>query len=153
MRDWNKYIHQNKYSECQLISALNAYYYLTGKCIKQDSKKYENLVDLVKARNGSAIGIEKAWNKLGIKIVKESNSILDFVKNDTIQCPLEYNIWHKRYGFHSTLIVDHDSKIDVCRITNFKWIATLDGWMFREDMYQFEQAVTGRKTYRLFGLK
>ena len=46
-RSWNKYINKNKYSECQLITALNAYYYLTGKqYCKQDSKEYENLVDL-----------------------------------------------------------------------------------------------------------
>ena len=153
-RDWNNYILKNKYSECQLVSALNAYYYLTGKYIKQNSKRYENLVDLAKARHGAAISIEKVWNKLGIKIIKESNSILDFVKGNTIMLPLEYNIWHKRYGFHSTLIVDHEPKCNALRITNFYRITSLDGWMFEEDVHQFETTVGGhKKTYRLFGLK
>lgn len=152
MKEWDNYIQKNKYSECQLITALNAYYYLTGKYIKQDSKRYETLVDLAGARHGSAICIEKVWDKLGVKVIKESNSILDFICDKKALFPIEYSIWHKRYGFHSTLIVDYEPKSDAVRITNFDKVTTFDGWIFREDLYQFETTIGGhRKTYRLFG--
>lgn len=154
-RDWNKYLNTQNYSECQLVTAINAYYYLTGKTIKQNSKKYENLVDLVKARNGSAICIEKAWKRLGIKEITVSNTLNDFIRctDGTIHLPLEYNIWHPRYGLHSTLIVNHNVEVDAVQVTNFKWETTLTGWIFREDLFKFENGFSSTHAYRLFGLK
>jgi hypothetical protein len=158
-RTWSKYINKNKYSECQLITALNAYYYLTGKqYCQQDSQEYEDLVDLVHARHGGAISIEKAWKKLGIEIVWEGISLWDFLDKDktpSLQLPIEFNIWSKGYGFHSTLIVDYNRKCDALRITNFKKETTSQGWIFREDVYKYQSFCDqlDYDTYRMFGLK
>jgi len=73
---------------------------------------------------------------------------------------MEINVWHKRTGFHSALIVDHEPKCDAYRITNFKEAATHDGWLFAEDLYQFLGSGLGFSGYtqdknrcRLFALK
>ena len=155
-RNWENYIQKNKYSECMLISTLNAYYYFTGKCIKQDSKKYENFVDLCKGRHGSAFHIEKVRKKLGLKVLWEGISLLDLPKkmfHKKIPLPMEFCVWEKHYGFHSTLIVDHETKTDAYRIANFKWQTTLSGWIFVEDAAHFRSNVSSIKPYRLFGLK
>jgi hypothetical protein len=153
-RTWEKYINKNKYSECQLITALNAYYYLTGKqyCV-QDSQTYEDLVDLVSARIGAAIRIEKVWNLLGLEVAWEGSGLYGFGNN--LPLPIEYSVQTKDYGFHSTLIVDHVKKCDCYRITNFKWETSLGGWIFGEDLYKFESFCAQRdcNMFRLFVLK
>ncbi len=154
MRNWNKYINKNKYSECQLITSLNAYYYLTGKqYCKPDSQKYEDLVDLVCARVGAAIDIEKVNKILGIEIIWEGINLLHF--GDNIPLPMEFSAWAKGYGFHSTLIVDYNKKCNAFRITNFGKKTSEDGWIFAEDLYKYEHFCFERdyETYQLYGLK
>lgn len=69
-RTWMKYINRQLYSECALITALNAYYFLTGKqYCEMGDKTYEELVDLVMAREGAAIAPKKAWDVLEIKSI------------------------------------------------------------------------------------
>lgn len=156
MREWSKYLQKNKYSECQLITALNAIYYLTGEYIDQNSNEYEELVDLCMARNGAAISIEKVWDELGIEIKKTYLTSLDWESN-LPPLPLEISIWHKAYGFHSVLAVDYEPKTDAFRITNFKWATSLKGWIFNEDLYHYlmDSATHGESKYRyrLFGIK
>jgi len=162
MRSWKKYINEQKYSECQVITAINAYYYLTGKTISQDSEEYEKLVDLVSARNGSAIGIEKVHKKLGLVTLKRVKWLHEF--GPKLPLPIEASVWHKKTGFHSVLMVDYCKKTDCIRIANFSQATNMRGWMFGEDFYQFETFVTHGKDgslnssgkqwrYRLFGLK
>ena len=164
MRSWKKYLNKQLYSECQLVSALNAYYFLTGKTIKQDSQKYENLVDLVGARHGSATCIEKAYAKLGLITVKKAEHLWDLWDRKGLLLPIEATIWHKKTGFHSVTIVDQCTKCDCIRITNFQDATSTEGWMFREDFYQFETKITkgddhrfnskGKQwRYRVLGLK
>jgi len=139
-REWNKYIHHNKstYGDCQLINALNAYYYLTGKVYcAQRSKKYERLVNLCKCRHGAAIGIEKVWDKIGI--TENKRYVRDdkprFLKQNSF---LEVIIWSKFYGFHSVSVVDYIKRADCLRITNFGRIITKNnGWMFWEDLCKY----------------
>ena len=152
-RTWKKYLNKQKYSECQLVTAINACYYLTGKTIEQDSDEYEELVDLVAARNGSAICIEKAYEKLGLKVLGQYRSIYSFeqIKTRKIPLPMEVGIWHKKTGFHSILIVDHCLKTDCYRVANFRYQTSLEGWMFAEDLYQFERDMNKGWIYRLFG--
>lgn len=153
---WSKYINKNKYSECQLITALNAYYYLTGKqYCKQDSQDYEDLVDLVKARHGAAICVEKAWKKFGIEIVWEGISLYDLFEKKTLRLPIEFNVWSKGYGFHSTLIVDYNTKCDALRITNFGRETNSQGWIFREDIYKYQSFCDQRdyEMFRVFALR
>lgn len=154
-RQWNKYLNCQKYSECQLVTALNAYYYLTGKvyCF-QDSEKYEELVDLCGARYGAATSIEKVHRKLGLVIKKEFQHKFLFCKNKTL--PLEMSVWHKRTGYHSVCIVDYEPKTECFRIPNFKYATSIKGWMFAEDTYLYERESPSKTSpwkYRLFGLK
>lgn len=163
MRTWEKYLNKQLYSECQLVTAINAYYYLTGKTIKQDSQEYEDLVDLVKARSGSAICIEKAYEKLGLITLKKEEWLWGLWDERKLLLPIGATIWHKKTGFHSVAIVDHCPKTDCIRVPNFRAVTSTDGWMFREDFYQYETRITqgddGFNTkgkqwrYRVFGLK
>lgn len=176
-RIWEKYINRQLYSECQLVTAINAYYYLTGKTIKQDSERYEGLVDLSKARHGSAINIEKVHSKFGIGPIGYSNHIMDVQmdkwyefrtfrqhhvsftelklpeKKEEIRLPIEVNIWHKKTGFHSVLIVDYCSKSDALQITNFRYETSVKGWIFAEDLYKYTNDCNKKWVYRTFGLR
>jgi hypothetical protein len=160
-KDWNKYIHQNKkgYGDCQLVTALNAYYHLTGKqYCAQDSKEYEKLVDLTGSRHGAAVSIEKAHKKLGIEIIWSGNTIHDLkevLSYKKVPLPLEWNVWSWGHGFHSTLIVDYVHKCRCFRITNFNSETNPEGWMFEWDMYKYSNFSNqrGAELFRFFSLK
>ncbi|KKK47453.1 hypothetical protein LCGC14_3155010 [marine sediment metagenome] len=156
---WDKLRHENrngsKYSaDCQVVSAVNAYHILTGKIAYKTERQYTGLCKLAKAIHGSAICIEKVWDRIGIDVYKY---MWDLPKR--IVCPIEATVWHKRYGFHSILIVDRDPKCDAVRIINFEHATTSNGWIFEEDLRHFIQIndrmsswVDGH-TYRSFRLK
>lgn len=135
MRNWYRYIHQNKAEgDCQLVTTCNAYYHLTGTSVKQDSEFYDELIDLAACRHGSAISIEKVWSRLGIWEKKrlewyQARFQLEESTNDLF----EVNIWHKAYGFHSVLVVAYNKEVDALRVTNLKRCTSLDGWIFAED--------------------
>lgn len=156
MRDWNKYHNKNKYSECQLITALNAKYYLTGEYIDQNSNEYEELVDACGARYGGAICIEKVWEKLNIEVKDTYLYSLDWEKSSR-PLPVEISVWHKAYGFHSVLAVDYEPKTNALRITNFKWATSLQGWIFDEDLFHYlidnPELSKPRYRYRVFDIK
>lgn len=162
MRDWNKYINRQKYSECSLITALNAYYYLTGRIYcKQDSQEYEDLVDLCCARHGAAISIEKVYKKLGL-ITLEKHKFLWNFSGKKLPLPIEVIIWHRLTGNHSILIVDHNSKCHAVQVTNFRY-ETRRGWIFIDDLRLYENrcfsgndnCINGKGkpwNFRLFGI-
>lgn len=164
MRRWNMYLERQKYSECQLITALNAYYYLTGKVFcKQDSQEYEDLVDLCCARNGAAININKVHNKLGLVILEKHRFLSDFcLDRKKLPLPIETSVWHRLTGFHSVCIVDYSVKCGAVRIANFRY-ETRNGWMFIDDFKLFknpcfsgDSGINSRGLkwrFRLFGLK
>jgi hypothetical protein len=163
VRVWEKYLNKQLYSECQLVTAINIYYFLTGKVIEQNSNTYEELVDLINARHGSAIDIKKAHEKLGLTVIKKTVYLWDIWEDKKLLLPIEATVWHKRTGFHSVAIVDQCLKTDCIRITNFKEATNMQGWMFREDFYQYELKITHGDSglnsprekwrYRAFGLK
>lgn len=107
MKTMKKIVYQNKqkYSECQLVSALNAAYHLGEKYIDPDSEEYERLVDLVLARNGSAITIEYAYRYLRLKYgdVKPCWESIEFAME--MKLPVGMGLSTKKYGSHSALIV------------------------------------------------
>lgn len=173
MRLWHRYINKNKYMECMLITALNARYYLTGEYIKQDSKEYEDLVDFCGARYGSIVRPEKMYRKLGLKIIGTFSSLFDFhywtkknpkykkgsneamfvggERRKKIPLPMEVTVWHKKTGFHSVCIVDHELKTGCYRIANFRYVTSIQGWLFEEDLYQYLGELNIK--FRLFGLR
>lgn len=131
VRDWDSYVHKQKYWECQLVSALNAWTYLTGKRVVQNSKGYEALVDLCGARHGSAFKIEKIHRRLGIEPFNEGRSVMFGV-----ELPAEISVWHKCYGFHSVLAVEWEPRTMSYRIPNFDRVTNTAGWVFAEDLNQ-----------------
>lgn len=129
--DYIKFRQKNKTEgDCQLISAVNAYYFLTGKYVSDD--RYEKFIDLCRCKHGSAISIEKVWKKLGIGIIKEFKKH-DLPKKIKPILPLEVRVWHPHYGFHSVLIIDHEPITDSHLVTNFRYATNSVGWIFRED--------------------
>jgi len=140
-RRWENYINHQKYSECQLVTALNAYYYLTGKqYCKPFSDEYEELVDLCAARHGSAIFINKIHKKLNLEITEKHKFIEGFFydddmnrKNTKLPLPINAVIHHRLTGFHSVLIVDHIVKCEAVRVANFRY-ETRNGWIFIDDL-------------------
>ena len=159
-RKWQKYINNNKIgADCQLVTAVNAYYYLTGKTV--DDATYEKYVDLCGCRHGSAVNIEKIWKKLGIEVVWEGNFLSDLVgrrktkRKTKMPLPIEFRAWSMEYGFHSTLIVNSVANPCCYRITNFKKNSTHDGWIFDSELYKYKSFCSQRdgNMYRLFGLK
>jgi len=164
MRRWHKYINHQKYSECQLVTALNAYYCLKGKVYcDQDSPCYEDLVDSCCARVGSAIGIKKVHDKLGLTILERHRFLGDFILlGKKLPLPIEVIVWHRLTGFHSVLIVDRSVKCQAVRVANFRY-ETRNGWMFIDDLNLFvnrsfsgDDGINSKGkpwNYRLFGLK
>ena len=144
-RKWEDYHNDQKYSECQLVSVLNAYYYLTGKKIEQDSQEYEDLVDICGARYGSAISIQDVREKLGLEIKELMFSpTMDSEGNKKqIKLPLEASVWHKSVGFHSVVVVDYEPITDSYRIPNFKGATNSQGWIYGEDLRHFLEVGVG----------
>lgn len=139
--DWYKYINSNSegdiyYSDCQLVTAINAYYYLTGNIIKQDSIKYKELAEICGCVHGSCINIKKAWKKLEIKedIRFKKYDIEKYLKRN---CFIELSVHNKYYGYHSIAIVDYIKKAKCLRITNFRGVTSIEGWIFLEDIEPF----------------
>jgi hypothetical protein len=156
-----KYLDCQKYMECQLVTAINCYTYLTGRTIDQNSKRYESLVDLIGARHGSAITIEKAHKRLGIKPINHYHNRYDFLRDLKIGkniLPVETNIYDKRYGNHSVAIVDFEPKTECFLVPNFRVRTSLGGWIFAEDLDIYiscHQALNENHfnyEYRVFGL-
>ena len=138
MRNWNNYIKENKFkeSDCQLVTACNAYYHLTGNVIDQYEPYYEELKILAGCVAGSCINISKVWKELGICEDKRYIRIqYDEIFKEN--CFFEMTIWHKYYGFHSIAAVDYNKKCDALRITNFKYETSLKGWIFWEDLKHY----------------
>ena len=152
-----KYINKNLYSECRVITALNAYHFLMKKpYCKQGDETYMELVDLCGAYIGSAIGVEKVHQKLGIKKRQGFSSLLLLDLWPKVRLPLEMNVWHKKMGFHSTLIVDYSIKCRAIQVANFPQVTSHEGWMFVEDVYQYVKHRVNCKGYFpfvFFGLR
>lgn len=174
-RSWNKYRDKNfpGHSDCMIVTAMNAYYYLTGKVVSD--KNYERFRKMTATHTGSAIGIAKVWKELGLKCLGEYSHIFNFTtktlkrkgtvpfitsSNTKIPLPLEVNVFHPRTGLHSVLIVDHCTKSNAYRVTNFRYETTTAGWIFEERLnHMFADPMRtgdfGKEmwAYRLWGLK
>ena len=128
-RRWKKYLYKNKYEgDCQLVSIVNAYYYLTGKTVKDEV--YDELVEMCGCVAGACIEISKAIAYLDLQEVERYLYLVPYV-------PLEINVWHKFFGFHSVLAVGWSQRLDAYRILNFKHVTSSNGWIFREDLMHF----------------
>lgn len=100
------YQNKQKYSECQLIAALNAAYKLGQPRVRVGGNQYERLVDLVNARTGSATEIEKAYDYLRLSFIdmKETFDSVKFALDRGM--PVNIGVYTKTQGNHSVTIVD-----------------------------------------------
>jgi len=150
-RKWERYIYENRFcGDCQLVTAVNAYYFLTGKTVSR--KAYDQLAKDTACTSGAAIGIDKAHKRLGIRrgdawswvydwVGGRGSEVVDRIKL-VAKLPLEVTVWHKGYGFHSVLIVDFEPVTRSVRVTGFKKATNDRGWMYWEDFHHYT------KTYR-----
>jgi hypothetical protein len=138
MRDWDKYIHKNKIgADCQLVTAVNAYYHLTGNTVSEEG--YSKFIKLAKCEHGSAISIEEVWKELKINPTTHFFSIMDIEKNVFREGkPVEVRTNTKHYGFHSSLIIDYEEKSDAYRVLNLNRMTSQKGWIFFEDLFYAE---------------
>lgn len=125
------------YADCQLVTAVNAYYKLTGNIIKQDSNKYKELAELAGCVYGSCINIKKVWKELGIWEDKKISNIYELSDHLSRNCFIETSIWQIRYGSHSVSIVDYVKKANCLKVLNFKYKTTVDNWIFWEDFRHY----------------
>lgn len=125
------FINHQKCSECQLVTVINAAIHLGEPSVDPESDEYDRLIDLVGARYGSAIRIEKAIEYLRLDytvIPKHLGSIKSELRKGH---PVEVVVWHPRIGLHSCLIVGY--KNGKAKVTNFK-AANKNGWIRWKDM-------------------
>lgn len=105
---------------------------------------------------GSATNIERVHKLLGIEVIWQGISLLTLKGlAGSVPLPLEWNTWEWNYGWHSTLIVEWEPRTHSVRATNFSKITGGGGWLFEEDMHQYENFSTMRdyRLFRLFGLR
>lgn len=135
-RKWHGYHNSNTYNEadCQLITACNAYYHLTGKFISKESDLYKKMVKDSMCLYGSCIDITKAWKILGIYEDITYPSVYDISNLLKSNNFFELRIWYKRYGFHSIAAIDYNKKCDALRVTNIQELTSVNGWVFIEDL-------------------
>lgn len=98
-----------KYWDCQLITSINAYRYLTGKRIDQNTEEYERLVDLTKCRYGGALEIEKADEYFNLKTFYVPATLAEIKFYLDIGHPLGMSLF-SQCGYHEVLIVGYTNK-------------------------------------------
>ena len=146
-------LESQKYSECQLVTAINAAAHLGELPVRPETEEYERLVDLVHARNGAAIAICRALPYLRIKR-KAMPLRWSAVKRALDQgLPVGLDVYCTRIGLHSILCTDYRERrrLQFLRVWNLKsapsgwiswhWLKTHRGddwWSVREKAYQYE---------------
>ena len=94
------------YSECQLVTILNASYYLGESFIPNKTEEYERLVDLVGARHGAALMIDKAQDYLKLKHITVEPTLENIKALLHNKMPVGIGVWTKNSGLHNVLILD-----------------------------------------------
>ena len=137
--EWSSIIKKNttgnKYhSDCQVVTAMNAYYVLTGQMIPQYTEPYYQLCELVGAVHGSAISIRWMHSLLGMSTEEECDTLPDLEGLGT-EYVLEATVWHEKCGFHSVAIID--AKKNKLRVPNFRWVTSRVGWIDKTEFLTY----------------
>lgn len=151
-RRWTDYVNGNRTAgDCQLVTAVNAHYFLSGQALMD--KTYDELVDLARCRNGSALRIEDVWKRLSLEVTETHMSVAHMNRKEVL--PLEISVRHRFFGYHSILAVEWNQKCRAWRVTNFPRVASSEGWIFDEVLQDFVVENPDRKEprwcYRTFG--
>ena len=144
--DWKNIIKENTPGrpDCQMVSAINAYYILTGNIIERSSERYEEYCRIARCMAGAALCIDEVYKDLGLKRTTKLRRLPWDHNNPKIKkseykkfLPLEAHIWYKRTGFHSVLIFDFEPITDSVRVSGFQWGTNSLGWMYWEDFQHY----------------
>lgn len=116
-----KFRKQEKYPSCQLIAAINARIFLGGSDVSDEV--FEELVDLVRCRYGSALNIDACYSKLRLDVTNGPIDTMDlnWIK-ENLPVSISYN--DPKLGFHCALIVDViDDEVSLVNSTydRIKW--------------------------------
>ena len=125
------YLDRQFYGECQIVTAINAWIYLSKSTFSNVVEHYERFVDESFARNGAAIRIEKVYEQLGLRVKSEHADFREWVYSGR-KLPADFRINHPRFGLHSVSCVGYIPECDACRVMNFQCETTVDGWIFGE---------------------
>jgi len=126
------YIYGNRREgDCQLVSIVNAYHFLTGKVITDEL--YNKLANVCGCVAGSCINTKPAFDILNL-YVKYKWKYLP-LGEDIL--PLEINVWHKYFGLHSILAIDWEPLTESFKVINFKHVASSRNWIFQEDLLHY----------------
>ena len=133
----NKVRYQNSqlYSECQLVSVLNASYMLGGSFITKGSNEYERLVDFTCGRNGSCIQIEKVYRYLKLEHVDIKPEWDNIKLMVDYGFPVSISVNTPITGNHSVCIVGarHCNGGYVFKVPNINWY-TNRMWIHEEEL-------------------
>jgi len=152
--EWKNIINQNSpgRADCQVVTAINAYYILTGNIISRNSDTYEEFCTKCGCRYGAAINIDKIYKELGLKRTVKHYGIPWDVFNPNLKkekykkfLPLESLVWYKKSGFHSVAIIDYEPRTCSLRISGFRWETTSNGWIYWEDFQHYFRNKTEKK--------
>jgi len=130
----HKYINTQKYSECQLVSAINAASHLGKSLIFPDSNEYQRLVDFLDgARDGGITNISVAYKYLGIGYTRIPFTLRAIKKSLDKGKPVEIEMSSEKTDWiHTALVVDYrGSKI---KIPNGAYTSE-NGWVDWKKMY------------------
>jgi hypothetical protein len=127
------YVRKNqKGSDCQLVTALNASIYLhEERLIEPNSKEYLKLLEITGGNTGACINIEKSWKDLKITEKNRYNYIHSVDWNDL---PLEIKTHDEHYGFHSSCCINYVSSCEAIQVINFEYNTTSKGWIFKPNL-------------------
>ena len=133
MQEFHEYYNNNqKGSDCAIVAALNASYYLHGKrLIKPGTKEYDKVLKRTGCVAGSAISPEKCYKRLKIRVNNIYKTLYDVNFKDL---PLEITLWNAHYGYHSALAINYSKKDEAIQILNFKKETTTEGWIFKQNL-------------------
>ncbi len=110
MINQKNFINKQLYSECQLITIINAHIFYGGDYIKPGYFEYERLVDFTCARHGGAICIDNALKYFSLKVIPLKRISIDIIKTFLdVNIPIALCIYDKQVGNHSVLCVGYYS--------------------------------------------
>lgn len=117
------YFHQSQIEVpgCSLLTALNALVFLGRQPpVEPGTDAFEEMIDLVGCRHGSATTIEKAWERFGLE-TQTGPHTLRWVYDQLSACrPVGISAFSDDFGLHSGLVVGASPPDRTVKVVNWK---------------------------------
>ncbi|MGD2072523.1 MAG: hypothetical protein PVG65_03445 [Candidatus Thorarchaeota archaeon] len=132
------YQNDQKYTECQLISALNAAYCLGEQLVHPDSEEYERLIDLTGARYGNCTSVYKAYEYLRLNYINTKPEFESIEFATKMGLPIGVGVrMPDNKSLHSTVVIDMKYNYKVgdyqVRVPNLKRFTDRGMWIKYEE--------------------